>query len=150
MRDRLGRLVLLLLVACMLIVGSGAAAAKGQGKSNGAAKKLQTQLTWSPVRIDQTVNPGQSVSVTATVSSTVDVENLTLAATGGLAKMVTITPASLSLKAGIPATVTIVISAPATNAHTQGGSIKAKLGKRSLPGSLKVKITVPGSEDEDK
>lgn len=145
MPRRFGRLLPLLLVACLLIAGAGAAAAKGKGKG---AKQPKAHLTWTPARIDQTVNPGQSVSVAATVSSPVDVANLTLAATGGLAKMVTITPASLSLKAGVPATVTIAISAPASGAHSQGGTIKAKLGKRSLPGSLKVKITVPGSEED--
>jgi hypothetical protein len=149
MSRRFGRLLPLLLVACLLIAGAGAAAAKGKGKGNGnGAKPPKAHLTWTPARIDQTVSPGQSVSVTATVSSPVDVANLTLAATGGLAKMVTITPSSLSLKAGVPATVTIAISAPASGAHSQGGSIKAKLGKRSLPGSLKIKITVPGAEED--
>jgi hypothetical protein len=150
MVGRFRLLLPLLLVAALLVAGAAAADAKGKGngKGNGAAK--HPSLTWSPVRIAQTVNPGQSVSVTATVSSTVDVENVALSATGGLARVVAITPSSLSLKAGVPATVTIVISEPAAGAHSQGGAIKAKLGKRSLPGSLKVKITVPGTEDEDK
>jgi hypothetical protein len=146
MLRRFRLLLPLLLVAGLLVAGS--ADAKGKGKGNGAAKN--PKLTWSPVRIAQTVNPGQSVSVTATVSSTVDVENVALTATGGLARVVTITPSSLSLKAGVAATVTIVITEPASGAHGQGGAIKAKLGKRSLPGSLKLKITVPGTEDEDK
>jgi hypothetical protein len=141
------RLLLPLLLVAGLLVG-GSADAKGKGKGNGAAS--HPKLTWSPVRIAQTVNSGQSVSVTATVSSTVDVENVALTATGGLARVVTITPSSLSLKAGVAATVTIVITEPASGAHDQGGAIKAKLGKRSLPGSLKLKITVPGTEDEDK
>jgi hypothetical protein len=146
MIGRFRRLLPLLLVAALLVAGAAAADAKGKGKGNGAAKN--PRLTWSPVRIAQTVNPGQSVSVTATVSSTLDVENVALTATGGLARVVTITPSSLSLKAGVAATVTIVITEPASGAHSQGGAIKAKLGKRSLPGSLKLKITVPGTEDK--
>jgi hypothetical protein len=146
MLRRFRRLLPLLLVAALLVAGS--ADAKGKGKGNGAAKN--PRLTWSPVRIAQTLNPGQSVTVTATVSSTVDVENVALTATGGLARVVTITPSSLSLKAGVAATVTILIAEPASGAHSQGGAIKARLGKRSLPGSLKLKITVPGTEDEDK
>ena len=147
MLRRSARLLPLLLVACLLLAGAGAAA---KGKGNGSAKKPQARLTWTPARLAQTVSPGQTVSVTADVSSTVDIDNLTLAPTGGLAGMVTVAPASLSLKAGVSATVTLTISAPSAGAHSQGGSIKAKLGKRSLPGSLKVKITVPGSDEEDK
>ena len=137
----------LLLVFACLILGAGASAAEAKGPK----PKKNPKITWSTARVTQTVNPGQTATVSASFSSSVDLQNITLAIPGDLAKVVSISPTSIaSLKAGEVATVTLTIAMSTVDAQSQGGVLKITQGTKNLPGSLKIKITVPGSPDEDK
>lgn len=134
--------ILLVVLVCSLVLSAGSAVAKGPKKN--------PRLTWTPERIVQTVNPGQSVQLSASFTSAVELQNVTLNISGGLGKIVQISPSSIaSLKAGEVATVTLTVTLPAKAAHTQSGVLKVKAGKKNLPGSLKIQIKVPGT-DEDK
>ncbi len=145
-RVRRSWMALLLAFACLILV-AGASAAEAKGPK----PKKNPKITWSTARVTQTVSPGQTATVSASFSSSVDLQNLTLAIPGDLANIVSVSPASIaSLKAGEVATVTLTVAVPAADAHSQGGVLKITQGKKSLPGSLKIKITVPGSADEDK
>jgi len=144
-RVRRSWMALLLVCACLILV-AGASAAEAKGPK----PKKNSKITWSTARVTQTVNPGQTATVSASFSSSVDLQNITLAIPGDLANVVSVSPSAIaSLKAGEVATVTLTVAMPAADAHSQGGVLKITQGTKSLPGSLKIKITVPGT-DEDK
>ncbi|GIK40856.1 MAG: hypothetical protein BroJett011_46890 [Chloroflexota bacterium] len=136
-------LAVLLLVG-FLVVSAGTAFAKpGHGKG---------KITWTPGRVEQVVEPGQTVTVKASFVSPVDLTHVTFRLSGGLSRIVSIEPASLAtVKAGSTQTITLTITQPTEKAHNQGGVMQVRVGQRNQPHSLKIKITVPSpGEDEDK
>ncbi|MBA3470520.1 MAG: hypothetical protein H0T53_12850 [Herpetosiphonaceae bacterium] len=145
-RVRRSWMALLLVFACLILV-AGAGTAQAQGKGKGPKKN--PKITWSTARVTQTVNPGQTATVSASFSSSADLQNITLSIPGDLGTIVSVAPASIaSLKAGEVATVTLTVTMPSSGAHSQGGVLKITQGKKSLPGSLKIKISVPGADPD--
>jgi hypothetical protein len=145
-RSHIAALVLIALLFCTL----GTAAAKG---GNGHPKaKPKARITWSQPRVVQGVTPGQTSVVELTLTSSADLGDVTLRIPGGLGNVVRLEPAAFArLKAGVPAKVRLTIAMPAQNAHSQAGIVQVRSGKRAIPASLKVKLTVPGPSgvDED-
>jgi uncharacterized membrane protein len=135
-------LIVLALVALSL-VGAGSVAAK-PGKPNDP-KRPQARVTWSVPRVEQTLNPGQTLRVPVTLTSSGDLANVTLAIPGGLGRLLTIEPAQLgSLQAGEATSITLVFSVPGEGAHCQGGVIKVRAGNKTIPTPLNVKVTIAG------
>ncbi len=133
----------LLFVVGLLVVSVNPAFAKpGGGKG---------KITWTPGRVKQIVQPGETVTVTASFVSPIDLANVTFRLSGGLSQIVSVEPASLAtVKAGEPQTITLTITQPTENAHSQGGVMWVRVGPRNQPQSLKIKITVPSpTEDEE-
>jgi len=135
-----------LLLVALLILTVGAATAKGGDGSNGhpKAKPTKARITWSQPRIIQAVTPGQISVVEVTLTSSVDLTKATLRVPGGLGRVVKTEPASFaSIKAGVATSVKLTITMPSQNAHRQGGVVQVRAGRRVVPVSLKVKLTVP-------
>lgn len=139
-----------LLLVTLLILSVGAASAKGGGGGDGhpKAKPAKARITWSQARVVQTVTPGQASVVELTLTSSADLASVTLHVPGGLGRLIKVEPASFtSLKAGVATPVKLTIGMPAQNAHSQGGVVQVRAGKRAIPASLKVKLTVPNPAD---
>jgi uncharacterized membrane protein len=143
-RIRPSWILLVSIVSCLVLAASlSVAQAKGPKKN--------PKLTWTPAKIVHTASPGQTTMLSVSFSSSVELHNITLAIPGDLAGVVTVAPASIArLQAGEVATVTLTIAVPAAGAHSQAGVLKVHQGKKSLPGSLKIKLTVPGSAEQDR
>lgn len=134
-------LVALMLAGSLLFISSGAAA-KGQNPN----KPPKATITWSTPRLEQSVNPGQTVEVELALTSSVDLSNLTFQISGGLSRVVAIEPATIgSLKAGVATPVKVTITMPTTGAHSQAGVIQVRAGQRVIPSALKLKLIVPGT-----
>jgi hypothetical protein len=135
-----------LVLIALLILSVGAASAKGGGGGNGhpKAKPAKARIAWSQPRVVQTVTPGQTSVIELTLTSSADLVNVTLRIPGGLGRIMNVEPASFtSLKAGVATPVKLTISMPAQNAHSQGGVVQVRAGKRAIPALLKVKLTLP-------
>ena len=142
--------VIPLILIALLILSVGAASAKGGGGGKGPpkAKPAKARITWSQPRVLQSVAPGQTSLVEVTLTSSADLTNVALQAPGGLGRVVKVEPASFtSLKAGVATPVKLTISMPAQNAHSQAGVVQVRAGKRVVPASLKVELTVPAPAD---
>jgi uncharacterized membrane protein len=142
------RSAMIVFIAAVLALSAGAVAAK-PGAPGGKDKAVKARITWSVARVEQTLVAGQTATVDVTLTSSADVSNATLRIPGGLGRVVSVSPATFSLKAGVAQAVRLTIAMPAEGAHSQGGVIQVRSGKRNLPQSLKVNVTVPGDEDED-
>jgi hypothetical protein len=139
-----------LLLVGLLLLTSGSVTAKEGGPGKGSGKPSKARITWSTPLIEQAVSPGQSVDVTVTLTSSADLTNVTLQVPGSLHRIVAIEPTSIaSLKAGVATPVKLTISMPATGAHNQGGVVQVRAGQRNVPAGLHIKLTVPGTSDED-
>jgi hypothetical protein len=141
-----------LLLIGLLLFTVGAAAAKGGGgggKDHPKGKPAQARITWSVGRVEQTLSPGQTVEVNVTLTSSADLTNVTLRVPGGLGRVLKVEPSSFaSLKAGVATAVKLTISAPSQGVHSQGGVVQVRAGKRNVPAALKVKLSVPGSPND--
>jgi hypothetical protein len=159
--SRYRRLIITLGVLALLLLTFGAAAAKSNDKPKlphggagqpSAGKGKPAHLTWTPRRITQAVTAGQTVQVTATFSSSVDIAEATLVIPGGLGKLLKADTAKLTnIKAGTLTTVTFTVTMPANGAHTQGGVVKMRAGQRMLAQPLPILLTVAqdnSTEDE--
>lgn len=136
-----------LTLAGLLALSVGVAAAKpGPGGKEKAAK---ARITWSAERVEQTLAAGQAATVDVSLTSSADVPNATLRIRGGLGRVVSVSPATFNLKAGVAQSVRLTMTMPADGAHSRGGVVQVRSGKRNLPSALKVKLTVPGDEDVD-
>ncbi len=135
-------LAVLFVVGLLVISVNPAFAKPGRGKG---------KITWTPGRVEQIVQPGESVTIKASFVSPVDLTNITFRLSDGLSQIVSVEPARLAtVKAGETQTITLTITQPTENAHSQGGVVQVRVGPRNQPQSLKVKITVPSPiEDED-
>jgi hypothetical protein len=139
---RVHLLIALALIALSL-AGAGSAAAKPRKPND--PKPPQARITWSVPRVEQTLNPGETVRVPVTLTSSAALSNVTLAVPRGLGRLLTIEPAQLgSLQAGEAKTVTMVFAAPSEGAHCQGGVIKVRAGNKVIPTPLNVKVTIAG------
>lgn len=140
------RLIIPLVLAILVLSSAGAATAQKRPPN---AKGPKARITWSVERVDQNVSPGQVVQLDVTVTSSADLTNVTLRAPGGLGRVLEIAPTTITtLKAGVAAPVRLTIELPAEGAHSQGGVVQLRAGKRLVPSVLSVKLTVPGSEDD--
>jgi uncharacterized membrane protein len=140
------RFLMLLAVVALSLSTAGAVAAKpGRPNSNGN-KPAQARITWSVPRVEQVVAPGETVQVPVSLTSSVDLSNVTLVISGGLGRVVTIQPATIAaLKAGEATNVTLSISVPSQGAHCQGGVVRVRSGNRNIPTPLNVKVSVSGA-----
>jgi hypothetical protein len=143
-------------VVTLLLLTFGAAAAKdndtpkpphGGTSQPPVGKGKPARLSWTPGRITQAVTAGQTLQVTATFSSSVDIAEATLVIPGGLGKVMKVNSTTLAnIKAGVLTTVTFTITMPA-KAHTQGGVVRVRAGGRMLARPLPVLLTVASSSD---
>ena len=147
------RLIITLGAVALLLLTFGAVAAKDKSKlPNGrgqppADKGQPAHLTWSPGRVTQAVSAGQTIQVTATFTSSADIAEATLVIPGGLGKVLKADSVTLSnIKAGALTTVTFTVTMPA-KAHTQGGVVQVRIGKRMLAQPLPVLLTVANGND---
>lgn len=135
-----------LLLVALLLLTVDAAAAKGGGGGHGQPKARlpKARITWSQPRIVQAVRSGQTSVVEVTLTSSVDLTNVTLRVAGGLGRILKVEPASFaSIKAGVATSVKLTITMASQNAHSQGGVVQVRAGKRAIPMLLKVQLTVP-------
>ena len=148
--NRLRRLSIALLLGLLVVATAGvASAAPGDGKGKGPRKE-KLRIEWSVRRVVQTVAPGQSVVVPVTLTSNVDLANVMLRPTGGLESVLTLsTKGPLTLKAGVPFTISLTLALPAEGARAHGGVVQVRVGKRNVPASLKVWVAPPGSASDD-
>lgn len=137
-------LVLTLVVLSLALVGTAAAKPGGpNGRPNGP-QPPQPRITWSTPRLQQTVNPGQTVQVNVTLTSSVDLNDVTLVVPGDLGLVLSAEPASFSqLQAGVATNVRLTISMPVEGAHNQGGIVQVRAGERAVPHALKVHVRLP-------
>ena len=152
------RLIITLGVLALLLFSISAAAAKGKDTPNpphGGAGQPPTgkgkpaRLTWTPGRITQAVTAGQTIQITATFTSSADIDEATLVIPGGLGKVMKADTTKLTnIKAGAPTTVTFTVTMPA-KAHTQGGVVQVRAGQRLLARPLPVLLTVANGNDTE-
>lgn len=145
------RLIASLVLLGILLLTVGAAAAKDRpNKPHHDAPRI----TWSARKIEQTLAPGQSATMTASFTSTVDLQNVTLNVPGRLAKVMTVSPASFAAVSANTATqVTLTISVPSAWKGNVAGVVQVRAGKRVVAQLLNVRVTVPKaakSTDETK
>jgi hypothetical protein len=148
---RYRRLITTLGVVALLLLTFGAAAAKpndtpkpahGNAGQPPVSKGKPARLTWSPRRMTHAVTAGQTIQLTATFSSSVDIAEATLVIPGGLGKVLKADTAKLTnIKAGVVTTVMFTATMPA-KAHTQGGIVQVRMGGRLLAQPLPVLLTV--------
>jgi hypothetical protein len=148
---RYRRLIITFGVVALLLLTFGAAAAKPDKlrdtRQPSGGKGKPARLTWTPGRITQAVTAGQTIQVTATFTSSADIAEATLVIPGGLGKVLKADSVTLSnIKAGALTTVTFTVTMPAT-AHTQGGVVQVRMGKRMLAQPLPVLLTVANGND---
>lgn len=148
--------VSLLLAALMAVTASVVGAAPGQqGKGKGNGPKTKAWMTWSAKRVERVVAAGASDSVTVTLTSNVDVANVSLRIPGGLGRITNATVAGVAqgatfnLKANSPVNVTLTTTVPAGALESQGGVVQVLAGGRNMPASLKVLVRLPGDVDDD-
>jgi hypothetical protein len=151
------RLISIFGVVALLLLTVGAAAAKdndspkqphGQVGRPSAGKGKPAHLTWTPGRITQAVTAGQTVQVTATFSSSVDIAEATVVIPGALGRLLKANTTTLTnIKAGALTTVTFTVTMPANGAHTQGGVVQIRAGQRVLARPLHVLLTVANAND---
>jgi hypothetical protein len=141
-RHRLLLFVTLVMLS-LALVGTAAAKPGGpNGRPNNAPPK--PRITWSTPRLQQTVSPGETVQVNVTLTSSVDLSNVTLVIPGDLGLVLSAEPASFSqLQAGVATNVRLTIRMPAEGAHNQGGIVQVRAGERAIPQALKVQLRVP-------
>jgi len=153
--SRYRQLIVTLGVVALLLLTFGAAAAKPTDKPklpHGAGqppadKGKPARLTWTPGRITQAVTAGQTIQLTATFTSSADIAEATLIIPGGLGKVLKADTAKLTnIKAGTLTTVTFTVTMPA-KAHTQGGVVQVRAGRRMLAQPLPVLLTVANGND---
>jgi hypothetical protein len=150
------RLIITLGAVAMLLLSFGAAAAKGNDTPNpphGGAGQPPTgkgkpaRLTWTPGRITQAVTAGQTIQITATFTSSADIDEATLVIPGGLGKVMKADMTKLTnIKAGAPTTVTFTVTMP-SKAHIQSGVVQVRAGQRMLARPLPVLLTVTSGND---
>ena len=147
-------LVSLLLAALLAITASVVGAAPGpQAKRKVNGPKAKARMTWSVKRVEQTINAGESGTVAVTLTSNVDVVNVSLRVPGGLGRVTTVSAAGVaqgspfSLKANSPVTITLAFTVPANAVESQAGVVQVLVGGRNTPESLKVFVRLPGNAD---
>jgi hypothetical protein len=139
-------------VALMLLTFSAAAAKPNDrpklphgGAVHGRGKPAR--LTWTPSRITQSVTAGQTIQVTATFSSSIDIAEAALIIPGGLGRVMKADTAKLTnIKAGTLTAVTFTVTMP-TNGHTQGGVVQVRAGQRMFARPLPVLLMVANGND---
>ena len=154
MRRSLNRMVLgglaLLAIFAVALQSAGADHKPGSKDHANGSKRC---ISWSVRRVVQTVAAGQTVKAPAvSFTTSCDLSDVELRLPAGLARVATIKstmPASpASLKAGTTVALEIEFKAPATNAHSQGGALHVRSGKRNLGQPLHLKMSVPGTDDD--
>lgn len=151
------RLLLSLLLAALMAVTAGVVGAapgpQGKGKANGSKEKAR--MTWSVKRVEKILNAGESGSAIVTLTSNVDVANVSLRLPGGLGRITKAIPAEVgqgstfNLKANTPINVTLTFAVPADAVGSQGGVVQVLVGGRNMPESLKVLVRRPGDVNDD-
>jgi len=154
--SRYRRLIVTLGVVALLLLTFGAAAAKpkdtpkpphGDTGQPLAGNGKPARLTWTPRRITQAVTAGQTIQITATFSSSTDIAEATFLIPGALGRVLKTDTAKLTnIKAGALTTVTFTATMPA-KAHTQGGVVQVRAGRRMLAQPLPVLLTVANGSD---
>ncbi len=132
-----------------LLVGTTAAAPR-QKPSPPKRGPQKTRITWTPKRVVQTLNPGQTVQVNVTLTSSTDLHNLQLQLPGRLGKTAKVSPSQIAtVKASVPTSVTLTLTMPNGETDGVGGVVLVKAPKaRTLPGNLSVKLKAPEPEPE--
>jgi len=154
--SRYRQLIVILGVVTMLLLTYGAAAAKpndrpkpphgGAGHLPGSTGK-PARLIWTPGRVTHAVTAGQTIQLTASFTSSADIAEATLVIPGQLGRVIKADAAKLTdIKAGAVTTVTFTVTMPA-KAHTQGGVVQLRAGRRLLARPLPVLLTVANGND---
>lgn len=136
---------LILAIVVLTFVGPAAAAPGKPPK----ARPVKATITWSTPRVEQSLAPGASATVEVTLTSSVDMAEVTFRVPGGLGRVLRVDAGGVtSLQAGVATPMKLIITMPATGAHSQGGVVQVRSGQRAIPTPLSVKINLPASDDD--
>lgn len=140
----------LIVVGLVLLVIGTTFASPRKGASPGKGGAHKARVTWSLKRVSQTLSPGQTTQVGVTLTSNVELTNVTVRVPGNLGKAVQLAPSSFaSLKAGSATPVTLSISMPVQGASNLSGVVQVRAGKgRTVPSVLPVKLKLAGATPE--
>lgn len=112
-----------------------------------AAGKIQ----WTPREVEVTLggDEGSSDTVLASFTSDIALDQITLEVVPALSALVTIDPNAIqSVEAGIPNLVSLHFSLPpGIEPGVYEGVVQVRSGRRTLPQTLKIKITVEAGEN---
>lgn len=131
----IGVTLLVMLVMSQMLIAPTALAKKGP----------PAKLSWSTNPVTATVSAGSLYTATVMVSSTVNLQNVTLRVTPSLKHTVTISPTNFTtMSAGVPYTVEIGFAAPSTvkGRPVFNGILTVREGHRALPQTLKLRFRV--------
>jgi hypothetical protein len=141
-----------LLFGALLVLTSTVASAAPGGNGNGNAFGLKNKgrITWSVKRVREVLAPGQSTTVSVTMTSSADLSGVELRATNGLADVVTLgTTGPIDVQAGVPVTVKLTLSLPADAVDSRAGVVKVHVDNRVIPATLKVQVKNSAASDAD-
>lgn len=113
--------------------------------SNSSAAIAAPKIEWTPREIEVTLSEQDPTdSVPATFTSDIALDQITLEVVPGLSDFVTIEPAVIqNVQAGVSHTVALNFSLPpGTEPGVYEGVVHVRSGRRTLPHTLKIRITV--------
>lgn len=146
-------LIALGLVGLLLLSVTAAAAREPERRSPPGGPRPPhpgKPAAWTPFRITQTVAAGQTVQMTASFVSSIELHDVRLVIPGGLGRFVTANPTQFAtVAANTPTTVTFTIVMPVQGAHNQGGVVHLRSGQRLISRPLHVWVGVPGTPSND-
>ena len=113
--------------------------------SNASLAVAAPKIEWTPREIEVTLSEQDPTdSVLATFTSDVALDQITLQVVPGLSDFVTVVPAVIqNVQAGSSHTVTLNFSLPpGTEPGVYEGVVHVRSGRRTLPHTLRIRITV--------
>ena len=113
--------------------------------SNSSVAIAAPKIEWNPREIEVTLSEQDpTASVPATFTSDIALDQITLEVVPGLSDFVTVEPAVIQhVQAGVSHTVALNFSLPpGTEPGIYEGVVHVKSGRRTLPDTLKIRITV--------
>jgi hypothetical protein len=113
--------------------------------SNSSVAIAAPKIEWIPREVEVTLSEQDSTdSILATFTSDIALDQITLEVVPGLSDFVTVEPSVIqNVQAGVSHTVALTFSLPpGTEPGIYEGVVHVKSGRRTLPDTLKIRITV--------
>jgi hypothetical protein len=141
--------VMALILLLALFAGLPGMAAARRGDSQPNSKPARPQLMWSVPRVVQSLQPGQTTTLQVTLTSDRAIQGVNLRVVGGLERVLSVSPRSFDLAAGVSRTITLTMTLPSEHRRSRAGVVQVRMGNRNLPQSLKVLIQSSGDDSND-